>query len=161
MERNKENQRRIKKHRLLVINDEVKADIARVKQYAADHVFSLARIISMISGEERVGDDPGFQITIPMDYLVCYSMEMQPPPLNLCHHISISINDKDPKALPHPIAVNAILTEFGIDVCFPYNKAGIPEWDKPPDHLDLEDISMCSGRGPGAQAVNIITRVNP
>ena len=96
--------------RALVIGQEEKQAIARLVEYASQHVFSLDDIKEIMRGEqEAAGNSPEFVVAIPRGFRCVFSYEYQPS--GLCRHLSVSIPDK----YPHPEAVNLLMQEFGFE----------------------------------------------
>ncbi len=95
--------------RVLVIDKEVKAKIAKVIAYAEKHRIVLAALEKLKAGVARpLGNNPSLSCQIPMGYRVTFTIEEQP--FGWCRHISISV---DGTGWPNPVAVEAIMQEFG------------------------------------------------
>lgn len=132
--------------RALIINAEVKEDIRKLKEIAHAHPISIKEVMGAAIHPKdtfnlKLGDrEPGYKpvmvdwIWIQHGYRVAYSVEEQPT--GMCAHLSISVDKKG--KLPHPVAVNEIAKEFGIDM----EKDKITGW--------VEEF------GPGREAVNVV-----
>lgn len=95
----------------LVIDEKVRADIQRVKEYASKNVVSLETLKGLMAGQglPLPGDKEEFSLCVPMGFKVVYSHEEQPH--GVCRHLSISINVEG--RVPHPQAVIMMCQEFG------------------------------------------------
>lgn len=97
--------------RILQIDDDVREQIKKAKEYAKAHSFSFANLKRIIDDPAKAaGFDPGFVTHIHDGYRVVYSLEEQT--IGWCHHISISVEAKG--KYPHELAVAEILKEFGM-----------------------------------------------
>jgi hypothetical protein len=99
--------------RPLVINEEVRAHVARIKEYAGEHAMNIFELFRMVGEKKAVGDDLNLRIVIPFGYRVIYSQEQQS--VGLCDHISISVDleEKPEKpVLPNAYAVAEICQLF-------------------------------------------------
>jgi len=98
--------------RLLIINDESRALIKKVIEYAESHIYSLDDLLDIKNKQLSVaGDEPEFSCEIPDGFRVVYTIENQP--MGKVRHISISIKTDEPNKLPNPAAVEMIIAEFG------------------------------------------------
>jgi hypothetical protein len=134
--------------RPLVISDNERAAAERIKAYAKEHVMSLHEIFRRMGPEERreelaVGNDPNFAVIIPFGYRCVYSQERQP--FGLAAHLSVSVEDEAPTAMPNPVAVEEILKLFGMK---PLAEA---------IHVGIEEIAGDNGEIE-CRAVNVITK---
>jgi hypothetical protein len=90
---------------VLAINEDILQKIVEYKQFAEDNPRTIADI--------QRGVTPGdfSSLNIPIGYRVVYSVdEMQPGVF--ASHLSISQEG----SVPHPIVVEAIVKEFGLDM---------------------------------------------
>ena len=95
----------------LIIDARVKKEIKRVKENAKNHPFSLETMMDLKGGKAAPGgDDPRFVLYIPAAFRVVYTHEEQPGKV-MCRHISMSL--KASGKLPHPLAVEMVMGEFG------------------------------------------------
>lgn len=96
----------------LILDEVTREKIAAVVAYAEKNRFSLPLMMGIQEGSEPpAGFDPGFCCEIQIGYRVVYSIEEHP--CGWCHHISASFTDGSEK-VPGPIAMRAIMLEFGI-----------------------------------------------
>src|SRR6266478_3926309 len=103
--------------RALLIDDNVKAKIARLKEYAEAHRFSfevMKDLVDLGRAAPAAGEDPNFRIDLERGFKVVYTQEWHPEPTGLCHHLSVSIDQSN--KLPHPVAVAAIAGLLGMGV---------------------------------------------
>lgn len=99
--------------RILQIDDDVRCEIKRVKEYAVEHIVDKHQLSLIKSGDAPpVGDNPEHLVHIHDGYRIIYSVDKHPDNGKLYHHVSISV-DRWGKA-PHKVAVNMILDEFGL-----------------------------------------------
>src|SRR4030042_2048042 len=99
--------------RILQINDDVKKEIKKVKEYANQHIVTGDMLKLIKYGDLRpVGDNPDHLVHIHDGYRVIYSVDQNPETKNLYHHLSISIGKK--LKYPHECAVDEIAKEFGM-----------------------------------------------
>lgn len=95
----------------LIIDDNVRMEIQRVKRNAEKFPISLKKMKKLMKGEGAPGgDDPKFKLLVPAMFKVVYTHETQPGNV-LCRHLSMSI--ADPEKLPNPLAVQMMCEEFG------------------------------------------------
>lgn len=98
------------KMRPLIITEEVRTDILRLRRHAEDNVVSRAALIRKLADPTlAIGNDPAFNCMVPVGYRCVYSMEQQE--VGLCRHMSVSVQAVG--ATPHPAAVEALMKEFG------------------------------------------------
>lgn len=99
------------KVRPLIIGDEAKAKIAKVRAYAEQNVISLNEVIRLLGQTERaVGDDERRVCHLEVGFRVVFSLEEQPS--GLCRHLSVSVTgDK----YPNEHAVELLAREFGFE----------------------------------------------
>ena len=95
--------------RPLIIGEEQRAEIQRVRRHAEAHPFSRADLQRLIKTSVRIGNDPNFTCTLPVGFRVTFTIEEQPA--GLCRHISVSV-DTDGR-WPSEAAVEMIMQEFG------------------------------------------------
>jgi hypothetical protein len=101
----------------LIITKEIRNELRRVQEFAAMNIIDQDRLESIRRGElPPPGDQEGFIVYIPRGFRVVYSMEVQPDPLGLCHHLSVSLEQgAHLEKYPHPAAVEAIMNEIGFE----------------------------------------------
>lgn len=131
--------------RPLVINDQVRAQIAEAIKKAEQHPVPIAFLMTAgIEDKPNVSladRKPGFErpaselVIIPFGYHVAYSIEEQP--IGLCGHLSISV-DK-PGMTPAPEAVVMIAEEYGIKFPSKMTKFWVEEFD--PGHHAINLVS--------------------
>lgn len=96
--------------RALIINDAVKASIARLEAFAQANIASWADVQSMAtSALPPLGDDPRRTLVIPFGFRCVLSYEMQRA--IKCRHLSVSVDQ--PGKMPHEQAVDEIAKLFG------------------------------------------------
>jgi hypothetical protein len=97
------------KVRALIINDDVRKTIKKLKAKAMDNIVNAADAVR--EDPEVLRDRNSAQtFTIPNGYKVTYTIERQP--FGAAAHISISVNKLNKG--PNPYAVEMILQEFGM-----------------------------------------------
>lgn len=95
----------------LLIDETVKARIQEVRAYAEKNKLNRAMMERIVAGEEPfVGEDPGFECSIPFGFRVVFSIEEHP--CGWCHHFSMSV--ETPGRVPNINAVRLLMMEFGI-----------------------------------------------
>ena len=104
--------------RPLVIGENEKEALSKLKQNAESNIFSFDDLLDMKNEvTEIVGDRPDFFCYIPVGYRVVYSIEEHPLKEGggflKIRHASISV-DK-PKSLPSPEACELIIKELGYE----------------------------------------------
>lgn len=129
--------------RPLIIFEETKRDMQRLRAHAEANPLVLSELKRRFESKEGIGDDPQFSCRIPVGFKVVFSIEQQPPPLGLCRHISISV--EQPGRSPHFEAVNMIMAEFGME--------GPVQTLKAPSMVYREDLPG------GRSAINVIIQV--
>jgi hypothetical protein len=96
--------------RPLVINEAVKADVNRVKEYAHANPVRIASVVRTAGGSRPpVGDNKEHACVLPMGYRCVFSIEEQP--MGFCRHLSVSVPEKG-KA-PNENAVLELMKLFG------------------------------------------------
>ena len=87
---------------LLIMDNEVQANIKKLINYAESHVVSYERMVEMHEKTQRgepidgvVGDNPNHAISLPLGFRVAFSIEVHP--IGECRHISVSVNDGQPE----------------------------------------------------------------
>lgn len=98
--------------RPLILDTASTSELRRVKAYARTRPFDTTGLEKLLREKIRIGDDRGFRCEVPVGFIVCYSIEQQPPPLGWCHHVSISV--ETPGKVPNLAAVALIALEFEI-----------------------------------------------
>lgn len=107
----------------LVIDNEVRKEIERVRKHAEKNVYTLDDLLDMKNGQlGPPGNDPNFTCHIPMGFKVVFSIEHQPG--GKMRHMSMS---SGPGRLPSQQAVEMVMHEFGF---------------KAPTILDLYNVSI-------------------
>ena len=123
----------------LIINESVRAEIKRVKEYAEDHKYNIHHLHRVMKGRERpAGEDPGHCLTIPIGFRVVYSIEQHP--VGWCHHWSVSAPDPG-RAISKP-GLRMILDDFEFVGREPdYTHAE----QIGPNHIALNVLIKCEG----------------
>lgn len=96
----------------LVIGPEQLERARDIKRHAEKNVMSHQELQNAMKTGYVIGDDPEFAMDIPIGFKVVYTQEDQKPPLNRCHHLSVSLNA--PGRAPNEHAVQMIAEMFGI-----------------------------------------------
>lgn len=97
--------------RALIIDDSVKAAVAKVVEYANLHPMHMDELLDIYNGQALpAGDRKEHVIVIPMGYRTVFSIEHQQG--HLLKHMSISVDT--PSKLPNEIAVREIMKLFEI-----------------------------------------------
>ena len=110
--------------RILQIDDDTRAEVAKVIAYAKEHRYDKHMIKLLISRDlKSAGDNPDYLVHIHDGYRVVYTLEEHP--IGWCHHMSISIDRS--KMYPHEAAVQMIMQLFGMDPKFENCLAVWPE----------------------------------
>ena len=100
------------KTRPLLLDDAARARIREIIAYATEHVVTRARLVATVELDAPpIGDDPHHVAHFFQGFRVVYSHEDQPPPVRLCRHLSVSVDD--PTKTPSPAAVAMLMQEFG------------------------------------------------
>lgn len=98
------------KLRPLILTDETRAEIARVRRFAELHKLPLSYIQAVAAGEaEAIGNDQNYRCVIPLGYRCAFSIDGQPG--GEFRHLSISVSGDG--YAPSPIAVQELAREFG------------------------------------------------
>jgi hypothetical protein len=119
----------------LLIDNEVKADLNRLVEYAETHPFSIDDLLDIQNGVlPPPGDNPERVCLIPFDYRIVYSIEQQLK--GDVRHLSMSVSGEN--KLPSIQAVETIMGFVGF-------KNGLQDCMK-----YLEDVSE------NHQAINIL-----
>lgn len=96
----------------LLINDAVRAEIARIVAHAAANPVDPKE--ALLHASRDIDDFKQFMwqftMDIPDGFRVTFNHEHQPS--GLCRHISLSVDT--PNALPHPEAIYMLCAEFGM-----------------------------------------------
>ncbi len=139
---------------ILLIGEDERKEIERVKAYARAHPLTLdimkrSKIdngTTFLSLEERRRQPTGFirpksaTMLIPQGYRAALSVEEQP--IGLCWHLSISVQGRAKKGMmPSDEAVKMIAEEFGVS--YPPDKGWIEEYQ------------------PGEYAINLVSLIAP
>ena len=126
--------------RPLIINDDIKENIAALVANAEMHPVTVDDMLDLKNGEKKpVGDNWCHTLLLPFGYRIVFSIENWPRGKQ--RHMSMSV-DED-KKLPNMEAVKEIMRLIGyrseLEKCYVY----------------LEDIA------PNRKAINIIERIKP
>jgi hypothetical protein len=109
------------KNRVLILNEESRLDIKRVRNYAEGHRISIRDLQLITAGARKpAGDDPGNCCVIPVGYRCVFSID-QSNDGHTYRHLSISVLGSG--AAPNEYAVAEIMKEFGFKSEFPKGKA--------------------------------------
>lgn len=105
---------------VLIIDEEAKARIREVKEYAERNHFSIDDLLDIKNGtQEPPADNAFFSCCIMVGYRVVYTI-MNQPAVGLVRHMSISRNEQ----LPPVEAVKMLMEEFGFEItleeCYSY-----------------------------------------
>lgn len=96
---------------VLIIDEEAKARIKEVKDYAERNHYSIDDLLDIKNGaQEPPGDNGFFSCHLMNGYRVVYTIEDQPS-VGLVRHMSISLNEQ----LPPVPSVQLIMEEFGFE----------------------------------------------
>lgn len=96
---------------VLIIDEEAKARIKEVKEYAERNHYSIDDLLDIKNGaQEPPGDNGFFSCHLMNGYRVVYTIEDQPS-VGLVRHMSISLNEQ----LPPVPSVQIIMEEFGFE----------------------------------------------
>ena len=95
----------------LVIDDDVRAEIARIAKNAEANPTPLETMEKLASGDSAPGGlNKEFTIWIPVGFSVTYTHEVQPGNV-VCRHMSMSAGDNN--KVPHPEAFKMMMELFG------------------------------------------------
>lgn len=151
-------------NRPFIIDQHVLEEIARVKAYAETHPLSLIDLIRRMKDKEPIGNDRGYCLQIPWGYRVVYSIETQV--IGKTHHLSVSVTEQDPRAMPHMVPMNLILWAFGIGAAIvrhPEELAAMMAFmrlNKIPTPEPATIITIYGENcGPDCKAVNVIAQL--
>jgi len=105
---------------ILIIDEQAKARITEVKEYAERNHYSIDDLLDIKNGaQEPPGDNGFYSCHLSEGYRVVYTIEDQPA-IGLIRHMSISLNEQ----LPPVQAVKLIMEEFGfakeLEECFTF-----------------------------------------
>jgi hypothetical protein len=96
----------------LIIDNEVKARLAEVRDYARAHRLDLAALKAWCERGTAFDDVEQRAASIPIGFRLVYSIEEQPEPCGWCHHISMSSGR--PGRVMNPAACALLIAELGI-----------------------------------------------
>jgi len=132
--------------RILIIDDDARAEIKKVVDYAQAHKVFLSQIRLIVAKQSPpVGDDANYVCYVNNGYRITFSIEEQP--CGWCRHISISVSPVDGKQLlPNVPSVELLLKEFGF--------VGDNVLDCS-DNISIEDENVMTMDG-ARQAINIL-----
>jgi hypothetical protein len=136
---------------VLVIGTKERERIKEIIEHARTHVIPLALIKQAIpadkmpndltladrEGHENLVRPPSAHVMFPGGIRAAFSIEMQPPPVELCSHLSISA--PMPGRMPSVPAVKMICEEFGVP--FPPDVMGWNE-EFDPGHFAVNLLSV-------------------
>ncbi len=100
--------------RMLIIGEEEKTELQRVRAYAEANHITSDDILDMINGVKPVpGDLPGYVCKIPTNYRIVFSIEEQ----SVAHvrHVSISLMDATDGKVANIHALRMILPLLGFE----------------------------------------------
>lgn len=98
------------KLRPLIIDDEVRSQLASLVRHAEKNVFSMDDLLDIYNGRMTpAGDMEGFSRNLPFGYRVVYSIEEQPA--GRIGHLSVSVDEDD--KLPNVTVVKEIMKLVG------------------------------------------------
>lgn len=98
--------------RPLIIDNNVKEQIAKVIDHAKQNIFSVDDLLDVMNKEiSKAGDSEGFTVVIPVGYTCVFSYENQP--IGLARHLSISVDEPD--KMPNVESVKEIMNQFGFE----------------------------------------------
>jgi hypothetical protein len=96
--------------RPLILDEEAKADIQKVINFAEIHKITSEILLKTLKGEyPPVGDYGPHSCQLSFGFRVVYSLEEQS--VGWCRHLSVSVDSEN--KLPSIPAVEAIMEEFG------------------------------------------------
>lgn len=96
---------------VLVINDDMREEIARVRDHALTHPFNVQQVeLRNIDSATSPGCDERFTCLLPKDYRCVFSIDSNRAGKTF-RHLSVSIATKG--RYPSPLAVNVLMKEFG------------------------------------------------
>lgn len=96
--------------RLLALGEGEKEMIRGLRDHAESNPITNDQMLKLANGlGEPIGDNPNFQIQLPVGYKIVYSEEFHKN--NLMRHMSVSVDAKD--KWPHPVAIGVLMEEFG------------------------------------------------
>lgn len=111
--------------RPLVLDATLKAEIARVMQYACEHLIDLATLTRVARGEfigsarnveftqqeldNAPTNDPGYRLVAPFGWSIVFSVEEQPSGWH--RHLSVAVTGSG--KVPHPVASAMLIALFG------------------------------------------------
>ena len=98
--------------RPLIYTPAIQDQIDKVVAYGFAHPYTLSDLFQIKGHPSRAaGYDPQRRVNIPVGYGVVFSVEQQPPPMNWCRHLSVSVSKRG--KYPSVAAVNLIMKLFG------------------------------------------------
>jgi len=98
--------------RALLIDDNVKAELKSLTEYAFKNQYSSDKMLDRVNGDvEPPGDDKNFYRIIPNDFKVVFTVETHP--VGKFRHASISVGDRT--KLPNPHACEEIVKMLDFD----------------------------------------------
>lgn len=104
------------KIRPLVLDENSKREIKRVRDHAENHPYTTSRLKEIQEGRGVTpGDDPNYTCTIPFGYRCVFTLDQAQKKdgsgVIFLRHLSVSIDDK--KLWPNQVAVSQLMEEFG------------------------------------------------
>jgi hypothetical protein len=133
--------------RPLIIGPEEDRRCREIREYAFANPYSMDAMegVMILGADAAPGANPKFRIIIPMGFRCVFTVEQQPEPVGLVTHLSVSLADGEPGAMPNPIALTEIQRTFGL-TNQQITDGFIHSWIEPIDY------------DPG-QAINIMNKV--
>ena len=136
---------------ILIITPKERERIAKIIAHAREHVMPLELVKQSMSNRELPGNltlehrekykhfvrPPSQHIEFPGGIRAAFSLEMQPPPVELCSHLSISVARKG--RMPSVEAAKMICEAFGVP--FPPDIMGWNE-EFEPGHFAVNLLSI-------------------
>ncbi len=93
--------------RLLIIDDEVKARIRALYDYANSHRLTHEMLLGQRDGKDKpVGDNPFHSLHLTDGYKVVFSVDEQP--MGVMCHMSMSVASNNPDTMPNEYAVQEV-----------------------------------------------------
>lgn len=132
----------------LVIDDTVKATIAKLVKFADERRMSFKEVYRRTQRNDPPGNDPNYCCFIPMGFKVVFTIEEQPA--GWARHFSIS--SQNHQRTPNPEGVNMLLPLFGFRDILNLND---PKNSPKTQMVWLEDIHVNGELVPG-KAINVL-----
>src|SRR6266849_9544266 len=101
--------------RPLVIGEEEKGKLHRIREYAEKHPYSMAEMLDLLNGEAKgAGLNPDLQCILPVDFRVVFSIEAQKH--GQARHLSISVPGRG--KVPNEFSCLMVMDELGFQSKF-------------------------------------------